>query len=118
MERTNIRLTKYRAESATDNAIHYAQEEIAHAMAYLADSAKAGRKKSLECKFCFYFRSSRIGGCAMTKANCAVCNKDVMYGSTNVDLLCKECAGEHKLCCRCGGDVEMKPRRKFDFLPA
>ncbi len=80
----------------------------------IEDTDKEKRLTKCECVVCFY-ATSRIGGCAMTSAECANCKKDMMFGSTCVDLLCKECAKKLKLCCFCGSDIEYKNRRKIDF---
>jgi len=34
----------------------------------------------------------------MTTRPCAICHKDVLYGSTCTDVLCDECAKLHDLC--------------------
>lgn len=69
------------------------------------DPRKDERLKRHECRACFY--SSRIGGAAMTTRPCMSCGEVVMYSSTATDVLCLECANEHALCKRCGGDLEM-----------
>lgn len=48
----------------------------------------------------------------MTTQPCMCCYKPVMYGSTATDALCMDCAREHDLCKRCGGDIELRTRRK------
>lgn len=75
-----------------------------------SDARKAERLKRHECKACFY--SSRIGGAAMTTRSCMSCGSDEMYGSTATDVLCMVCATKHELCRHCGGDLEMRTRRK------
>lgn len=102
-----------RVTSSTDFAISIASDCIQHALEYQSDFRKKERLKDNECKTCFYFRSGRIGGAAMTTQECAVCGKEVMYGSTNTDPLCLECAQAHELCKRCMGDVKMRPRRIY-----
>ncbi len=76
-----------------------------------ADSERSERKTKQECVACFYI-VGRIGGAAITKRPCMSCGLDQMYGSTNTDVLCIECAHKHNLCKHCGGDVDMKVRRK------
>ena len=76
----------------------------------IKDTKKADRLKHHECKACFY--SSRIGGAAMTTRPCMSCGSDEMYGSTATDVLCIACATKHELCRHCGGDLEMRTRRK------
>jgi len=74
------------------------------------DERKKERIKRHECKGCFY--TSRIGGSAMTYRKCMSCGKNVLYSSTNTDVLCLECAATGGLCKHCGGDIEMRVRRK------
>jgi len=97
----------------TDMAKYISDEGVRHALEFMTDPRKKKRLENCECKTCFYFRSGRIGGAAMTSANCGACNKDIMYSSTNVDQVCKPCGIKHELCVRCGGDVHMRPRRIF-----
>jgi ribosomal protein S27E len=82
--------------------------ELAEKM--IKDPQKAGRLAAQECKACHY--SSRIGGCAMTTRPCMSCGEDQMYGSTNTDVLCLSCAKKHKLCKHCGGDLDIRTRRR------
>ena len=74
------------------------------------DARKNERLKRHECKACFY--ASRIGGAAMTTRPCMSCGSEEMYGSTATDVLCMDCATKHGLCKHCGGDLEMRTRRK------
>ncbi len=75
------------------------------------DTSKQKRIDAQECQRCFYV--GKMGGCAMTSSPCGLCEKDMMFGSTCVDRLCIECAVEHRLCKHCGGDIDMKQRRKI-----
>ena len=68
------------------------------------------RVKKCECKACFY--ASRVGGAAMTERACMCCGAVTLYGSTATDVLCQECAEKHSLCKHCGGDLELRIRRK------
>ncbi len=100
--------------SATDMAINICQDMVKAVMGFLTDPlAKERRNHAGECKKCFYIYPARIGGSAMTMEPCGVCGKEVWYGNTSTDRLCMTCALEHKLCKHCGGDVEMRPRRKY-----
>ena len=74
------------------------------------DTRKAERLKRHECKACFY--AGRIGGAAITSRKCMSCGSDEIYGSTATDVLCMACAVKHRLCKHCGGDLEMRTRRK------
>ena len=106
----------YAVQFQTTQMDIYSKDIIKCAMAFLTDHDKAGRKKKLECKACYYMRTSRIGGAAMTQVACGICDKVIMYGSTNTDAMCRECAEKYQLCVYCGADQELRPRRvvKFD----
>lgn len=75
------------------------------------DPEKAKRIASQQCAFCYY-ASGRIGGAAMTSVQCGLCDKDLLFGNTCVDVLCPECAKTSSLCKHCGSDIDMKERRK------
>ena len=79
------------------------------------DSDKKARLEAQECKYCWYINTQRLGGAAITNTNCSVCGKEMVFGSTNVDKVCKECAKEHELCKHCGTDLNMRVRRKKEF---
>lgn len=74
------------------------------------DARKGERLAAQECKGCHYFQ--RIGGAAITKQPCMCCGKEQTYGSTNTDALCMDCAKANDLCKHCGGDIELRARRR------
>lgn len=74
------------------------------------DARKAERLARHECKGCFY--SSRLGGAAITQRACMSCAQMQTYGSTATDVLCMPCAQNGELCKHCGGDIEMRARRR------
>lgn len=76
------------------------------------DPDKELREKDQLCQVCYY--GSRIGGAAITCANCGYCNKEMTFGSTAVDVLCPECAHALGVCKQCGADMEYKHRRKLE----
>ena len=78
------------------------------------DPDKKQRKLSCECKRCFYVRTERIGGAAMTEWHCGICDKKSISGSTNCPTLCMECSQKHSLCAECGSDIELRVRRKWE----
>lgn len=82
--------------------------KLANAASY--DERQTERIKRHECKACYY--GGRVGGSAMTKQSCMCCGKDEVYSSTDTDTLCMPCAVKHSLCKRCGGDLEMRTRRR------
>lgn len=75
------------------------------------DVYKTDRVAKQECQSCFY--SQRIGGQAMTRSYCGICEKEMHCGHTNVDAVCIDCAKKHRLCKHCAGDINMKRRNKL-----
>lgn len=75
------------------------------------DTQKAQRLKYHVCKHCYYV-VNRIGGAAITTKPCRICDTPQTYSSTFTDTLCMDCAKHNGLCKQCGGDIDMKIRRK------
>jgi hypothetical protein len=96
---------------------HRAKDEVdflaARIVRCLADTEKADRLKRRECRRCFYLRSPKIGGAAMTLWACGICSKEQMHSSTAVPRVCLDCAKDHEVCAECGGDVLERVRRKY-----
>ena len=91
--------------------INATYESVAHMDHYIeavdrlrTDPAKDKRETNMRCKWCYYM--SFVG--VDSTVPCMVCGTDV-YGRGKV---CAKCAQEHKLCVRCGGDLDMRPRRR------
>lgn len=103
-------MTRFRMVSATEFAKSRVESIIKRAKEIELDTLKAERIKACECKACFY--SDRIGGAAITSRPCMCCNEMQHYGSTATNTLCKPCATKHDLCKRCGGDIELRVRRR------
>ena len=101
-------IKKYQSFVTLETLLTWATINGAKALGY--DARKNERLKRHECKACFY--ASRIGGAAMTTRPCMSCGSEEMYGSTATDVLCMDCATKHGLCKHCGGDLEMRTRRK------
>jgi hypothetical protein len=100
-----VHKTSY-AKSAYDDLIKRARDAE-------NDTERDKRLEKHECKCCFYVFRGRIGGAAMTEQNCALCHEPQMYGSTNTDVVCMACAKESHICKHCGGDLDMRERRRF-----
>ena len=109
----NPKIDAVAVEHATDMAKMISEEGIKHALEFMADFNKEKRLKRMECKTCFYFRSVRIGGQAMTTVKCGVCDEEMGFSSTCVDKLCGKCSDKNELCVFCGGDIKMRPRRVY-----
>ena len=71
--------------------------------AYDTDKNHLERKhEKFICKYCEYIDTPRIGGSAMTRANCLSCEEDMLFASTNTDVLCLHCAQVLRRCKHCG----------------
>ena len=110
MRQAAKKLNKANMLRATEQAKRRVKEWIELAEEASKDTRKALRLEICECKACFY--SSRIGGNVITTRACAICGRDRTYESSATDVLCLGCATENKLCAHCGGDLEMRVRRK------
>lgn len=110
MEQRPQAMNKGNMIAATERAQQRVKAWIDHAATVRADARKAERLAALECKACFY--SDRIGGQTITTRPCMSCGSREVYGSTNTDVLCSLCAAAGDLCKHCGGDREMRARRK------
>lgn len=75
------------------------------------DADRETRLMFQECPVCF--ASQKAGGAELTMIPCAICEKELNFGNGCVDVMCLECAREKRLCKHCGGDIEMKQRRKL-----
>jgi hypothetical protein len=78
---------------------------------YFEDPEKTQRIQDQNCIYCYY--SGKIGGAAMTTCYCGLCKKEMIFGTTSTDALCRDCAKNHNLCKHCGADMEYKQRRKI-----
>ena len=72
---------------------------------YSLDVCKELRKSECKCKYCYYIETGVISMSVMTKSNCASCGKSMMFASSNVDVLCEDCAKKFNLCKHCGVDI-------------
>lgn len=95
---------------ATERSKATRQRIIDHARSLEDDPDRAERRKVSQCVNCYY--GSRIGGQAFTNRDCMSCGAEQTYSSTATDVLCMPCAHKHQLCKRCGGDVELRARRR------
>ena len=110
MERRPLVMCKANMIGWTERSKAFVNSRIELAKRLAEDTDKAKRIAEQQCKCCFY--GGRIGGAAMTTQPCMCCHKPVMYGSTATDALCMDCAIENDLCKRCGGDIDLRARRK------
>lgn len=112
-ERLNLDRVAYerRTEEAKGRA-YWMRRRIA---AHDGDSERDQRLAACECRCCFYLTRPRIGGAACCQRPCAVCGSTVHSGNTDVNVLCKPCASQRRLCAHCGGDLDGVVRRKKDL---
>lgn len=110
MERRPLVMSKGNMIGWTERSKAMIQDQLQRAERIANDTDRAKRLDVQNCKCCFY--NGRMGGAAMTTQPCMCCHKPVMYGSTATDALCMDCAREHDLCKWCGGDIELRARRK------
>lgn len=69
------------------------------------------RWKNSLCQVCFY-SESRIAGQAFTHHNCEICDEAMLFPSTDVNALCRECAKLNVLCVHCGCSLRLTKRLK------
>ena len=110
------RFSKYTIYNQTHRAKDYCKHILERADNIRADPRKEDRLKKAECPVCYYV-DSRIGGAAITSKPCQICGKGLTFGNTCVDYLCEDCAKKYGLCKHCGGDIEMKDRKKREPFP-
>jgi hypothetical protein len=112
MRARRFKADAYNITFQTSMSRRHAEELVEAVRGYEADDKKEERFAAVECKRCFYLYRGRVGGCAMTRWSCGVCGKKSMHGSTAVPCICKDCGTKHKLCTYCGGDLDMRERRR------
>lgn len=83
---------------------------VAKALNISNDPERKKRHQENYC-VCCYYAESRIGGAAMTKNQCGLCEKEMNWSSTCQEKLCNDCAAKHKLCKQCGCQVDLKEPR-------
>lgn len=98
-------------EMATGTARHRLQHAIEYARRIQEDPDRPKRHAKGECPACYY-SGGRMAGQAFTQRQCGLCDAVILHSNTAVPVLCGPCADKHGLCRNCGGDREMKSRRK------
>lgn len=96
---------------ATERAKSAVNTWISLASRVIDDDEKSERLERNLCKACHY-APYRVGGACIVTRPCMCCGKVETYPSTNTDVLCAECAVAGELCKHCGGDINMRVRRK------
>jgi hypothetical protein len=103
MSKSNMISSTYRSKERVESWIELAKT-------VQDDTKKHERIKAHFCKACFY--GSHIGGQAIRSQPCMACHKDQMYSSTYTDALCLECSIDMQLCKHCGGDIDLRIKRR------
>ena len=104
-------------EYATGSAKRRSDDVLEMSKNFKEDKDKKARIENCLCKNCFYINNARIGGAAMTDRECGICSLLMHFASTCTDDLCLTCSKRNGLCRRCGGDIDMKIRRKkYPFM--
>lgn len=104
-------LSKSNILSATAMSKRWVESYKKKALALIEDKDKAKRIEACLCLSCYYL-SNHIGGAAMTRRECACCDKEMLFSSTYTDALCKACARDNFLCKHCTADIDLKIRKK------
>lgn len=112
MRASKAKVTPACIEHVTNMNNRFADDLIKKVEKFKEDADKEKRLEQNLCSYCYYMASDRIGGAAFTNRDCGICDKEMVFSSTCTDDLCGECASENDLCCRCGGEISMKVRRK------
>lgn len=100
-------------ENATCRANHYYLAALERAEKMRDDADQKSRHEASECVVCYVpYGAGRMGGATSTSRPCAICATILNFGNTCIDMLCVDCARENQLCKHCGGDVDLKYRRK------
>ena len=102
-------------EFSNGQAKNYIKSLLSRAESLQQDSSKEDRLKKGECKSCYYILS-KIGGAAITKSNCKICDRDIINSSTCVNTLCTNCSKENNLCRHCGADMSLRLSKSYDYL--
>lgn len=111
-ERQNMRAERKKLSISIDTTLsrYYFESCKRYINDVETDPQKDDRTSKHFCKYCYYKRA--LAGQAFTNRQCAMCPTDIVWGNTNVPILCVPCAKKLKLCAQCGGDIDGKNRQK------
>jgi hypothetical protein len=94
----------HRHVGATGESMAHMERYLERADRMKTDPEKEKRESAHYCRWCYY--TSFVGVDWTTP--CMVCDEEV-FGRNKV---CETCAVEHRLCRKCGGDLDMRARRR------
>ena len=105
-------INRHSIKSDTGHAKEF-EESLRHRLSQFdQDAQKPERTKRHWCRSCYYL-AGRYGVTSICERPCGLCGTPVASGnSSTLPCLCVECGTRNGLCCRCGGDIEMKHQRK------
>jgi hypothetical protein len=104
-------LNKTNIDLSTKSRINAVESTKELATNFLNDPESEQRKSQSLCIFCYY-RKGRLASQAMCSTECAICNEEMVFGSTAVDALCENCAKVNNLCKQCAADIDLSYRKK------
>lgn len=111
-----MKFDKRYIEQKTRNKNYHMKQTLEFADQLTNDPYKKKRLEKSECLICYYQPYGKIGGSAITHSKCECCDKDLIFGSTCVGVLCSDCAKKHKVCKHCGANLDLSTkRRKYNF---
>lgn len=111
MQAPRFQADTYAFYLATSRSSQSVTDVLRDASNIINDPRRDERLEAHECKACFYV-SGRCGGSAITHRQCGLCDTVMSFANTCTDAVCPDCARKHSLCRHCGGDIEMKVRRR------
>lgn len=94
------------------NATASANAALDHARDAILDKGRKSRLAQRLCPACYYLRGTQHTNVSTTK-DCELCSTTMQFGNSLVSVVCDTCATNHKLCKRCGADIELRERRKL-----
>lgn len=94
------------------NRTYFATSTVEHYKARVKtfaedDDARLGKHECIVCH-----TSQKAGGALCCSRQCGLCDEIIHSGSTCIGVLCVRCARKNGLCAHCGGDIDLKQRRK------
>jgi hypothetical protein len=105
-------ISEERTEIEIKHRTHFAKAFAARAEKAIdewkRDARRTDRLAACECKTCFYLRSTRVGGTAVTTAPCRLCGELMQFATTVVTEICEKCSRENDACRMCMADVELR----------
>jgi len=95
----------------------YSQCQMNKYKACVKDTEKKKRLSNNLCPICYY-TGHWTGGQMFTQNQCGVCEAEMMFGSTCIDVVCPKCAKELGICKHCGTTLNLKLPKKEKFKVA